>query len=880
MSNRVVETLYRLRDGTTEVLRRISGAYGQNAQSAETASQRIEAANRRQRSSLSGVLAKVSRLRFAYFAVAGVIFGATRAIANFTRAASDQENAEARLTAAIRNGAGATEDQIESLRDLAAQRQRVTRFSDEQTISAQAQLATFRLTAEEIALLTPRIQDLAEGQRRLGRQNVDLEQSAILVGRALTGGLGALSRYGVVLSDAQREAFRFGTRSEQLGVIVEALDDNFKGLAESLTPFEQATNNVQQDFGDLRETLGGFITQSEGAQDAVKGLSDAIVGLGEALSDNGAAVNKFITGTVATFRVLGNTVALIFDGINFGFNKFATGLLQGASQLFRAFETVTFGAVSDRLNQFVAQTDGKIAELEQSAAERFERMGRSADRFIAAGDDLNDVLFNTARAQEAANAVSREALDLEQKRQQELNLQREALERTNATLQQLGVDAEKVETGISTAARNTTESLLRLAEDGQTSLEVLSAAAERASSSFDDKDVEFFNQALQRAQEQGKITTDQLRALRVSVEDAGDSATSLDQITASLANISDLQDLNKAAQDIRRLGEEGKLTAEEVALLEAEINQVTNTIRAAGSNISELGKQGRESAADMQVFGDTIEDIGARTQTAGRAIATLLNNLRGISEGANVAVDQFVNNLPNLQSVNGFLRRLSQFTEQLTRDFEEQTAAAERWIAELDGGGEALLQTAEAALKSSEALNLIDTRTLDQLEAAAKAARGELEAMRAEAERGVQSLEEELLRLEGRTDEIERRRLGRRRDEIEQQLKSVDLDRETRAALEEQLRLMDQIVEKRTRQEEVTRGSDTREKGRANDMERAAEAAEREARARQATSAEQVRRIVLEVIVNQQGDLQLSQRQIQQISQTVLAQLERDSERV
>jgi hypothetical protein len=115
--NRVVETIYRLRDKTTEVLKRITRGYRQNASTAETTSKRVEAANRRQQSSLSSVLSSVGRLRFAYLAIAGAVVGAIRGIAGMAKAASDQENAERRLTTALEErNAGARDEEIEALK--------------------------------------------------------------------------------------------------------------------------------------------------------------------------------------------------------------------------------------------------------------------------------------------------------------------------------------------------------------------------------------------------------------------------------------------------------------------------------------------------------------------------------------------------------------------------------------------------------------------------------------------------------------------------------------------------------------------------------------------------------------------------------------------
>jgi hypothetical protein len=124
--------------------------------------------------------------------------------------------------------------------------------------SAQAQLATFKLNADQIQALTPRVLDLAEGMRKFGRDQVDAEQAGIILGKALRGNAGELSRYGITLTDAQRELVTFGTEQEKVAALGEAIDANYKGLSESLNPYEQALVRSKNGTGDFVEILGGI----------------------------------------------------------------------------------------------------------------------------------------------------------------------------------------------------------------------------------------------------------------------------------------------------------------------------------------------------------------------------------------------------------------------------------------------------------------------------------------------------------------------------------------------------------------------------------------------------------------------------------------------
>lgn len=886
MANRVVETLYRLRDGTTDVLRRISGAYRTNAQTAEESSRRIEAANLRQRSSLSGVLAKVSRLRFAYFAVAGVIFGAARAIAQYTRAASDQENAEARLAVSLRNGAGATEEQLQALKDLAAERQRITRFGDEQTISAQAQLATFRLTSEEIAQLTPRVQDLAEGTRRLGRENVDLEQSAILVGRAVTGNVGALTRYGVVLTDSQRQAIQFGDQSERVAAIMEALDDNFKGLATSLTPFEQASLSTQNALGDLRERFGAFITQSESLQDAIRRIGVVFERFGEQLAANGGTVERFIGGAVASFRVLGNTVAIIYDGIQAGFETMATGVLRGTKELFNGLQALTFGRAREAIREWTEQTDAQIKVLEERTAQRFERMGRSAERFIAAGEDLNAVLFQTAEQQTAANEATREAMDLAQRERQEQERRRQAIERTNQALQQFGIDAEKVETGVSRAARETTASLLRLAEDGETSLSVLSAAAKAATASFDDTELEFFRQALELAGQQGRITANDIDALTGSTEALGDEVEDATRKVDKLGVV-----WRKVSGDFGD-GFESRWIPEIQALGEG-LDDATESADGAGESLEDFqkrvggaGKEAGQASEEVQGLASSSQEAASKVGGIGQFIAELLGQLRSISQGASDAVDEWVSRLPQLQTIEGFFNRLARFSKELTTEFERQAAAADEVIRRFDETGDAMARTGRASVLLTTQMQLLDQTRLDRLQGIVRQAKRETEAYLDSVISRNRQLQDEIARVRGEEEQLAALRDQERRKALEDELLKARMRGQIEIVkeLQEQIRLENQLAAEKERQAKDTDRAANQERDRADQLERSADAAEREARARQTQGGVQRIEVTLTTRGGAGSASELSEADLQAIRSrllpAIMSQLEIESRRV
>lgn len=621
--NRVVETLYRLRDGTTAVLKRITRGYRENATTAESTSQRVEAANRRHSRSISGVLASIGKLRFAYFAVAGAIAGAVRGVGRMAKAASDQENAERRLEQIMRDVVGATDEEIQALKELAAERQKVTRFGDEQTISAQAMLGTFQLTAEQIEQLTPRMQDLAEGSRKLGQENVSLEQSAIIVGKALSGNAGELSRYGIVLSEAQKETLRFGTQQEKVAALSEALDANFKGLSESLTPYEQGVQGAKNAMGDLWEAIGAGITQTPQISKALGDMIGWFERLIEAVKEAAPAIQGFFGTTVAVLQGFAATIGGIYNTILLGANRLTRGVLQTARKLIDGLSKVTFGEAKERLEGFVADIDANLAKLEKSSEKRWDNMGRHTANWLTAGQDVINIITGQTEAQNEANEATRDGADAARDQVDAEEERAAALERTQKILDRLNVDTEKATTGIGTAAKQAAEDILFLATEGDQALGVLQAAVENAVKAFDAKEVEFFQQQLDKAYSAGKIAKEEYigmtNALRGFTAETKKAETDFERLNNAIAEANG-HDLTNIASEVRKLGEEGKLSADEIEKLKAAIEAKRQAQLAANREQQQGTKTTQEGTKALGKYAKGQDDAKGRAVRLGGAI--------------------------------------------------------------------------------------------------------------------------------------------------------------------------------------------------------------------------------------------------------------------
>jgi len=199
----------------------------------------------------------IKKFKVAIIAVAAAMYVMVKAVKSIIVAFKAQEQAEARLTAALQNQGYYTEENIRQLKELAKARQKVTTFGDEETISAMAMLASFKLNTAQISKMTPLMQDLAVMTSKTTGSQADLESMAKLVGLALEGQAGRLKQAGISLTEEQQRMLLASNRGEKFAIIMDIISQNAKGLAVAVG--DTATGGIDKlanKFSDIKENAG------------------------------------------------------------------------------------------------------------------------------------------------------------------------------------------------------------------------------------------------------------------------------------------------------------------------------------------------------------------------------------------------------------------------------------------------------------------------------------------------------------------------------------------------------------------------------------------------------------------------------------------------
>jgi hypothetical protein len=187
----------------------------------------------------------------------------TAAVVAFSKSSVDafntQEKALAKLEQSASNqgwAAGAVED----LKAYNSELQKTGIIGDEVAAAGQAQLGTFGLSAESVKKLTPAMNDLVAATAGYNATTDSSTQMANLMGKVMTGNVGALTRYGVTLDENQKKLLKEGDEMTRASVLAEVMAQNYGGFNEKLAQTPQGqVKQLSNSFGDLKESFGAFL---------------------------------------------------------------------------------------------------------------------------------------------------------------------------------------------------------------------------------------------------------------------------------------------------------------------------------------------------------------------------------------------------------------------------------------------------------------------------------------------------------------------------------------------------------------------------------------------------------------------------------------------
>ena len=184
----------------------------------------------------------------------------------FVEANNAQQEAEAKLGQVMRNTMGATVEQIDSIKALASEQQKLGVIGDEVQLAGAQELGTYLEKTDSLKKLMPVMNDMLAQQYGLNASQEQAVQIGSMMGKVLEGQTGALSRYGYKFNDAQEALLKYGTEEQKVATLADVITQSVGGMNEALAGTKEGNmKQMANRWGDLKETIGNFAVSVESA---------------------------------------------------------------------------------------------------------------------------------------------------------------------------------------------------------------------------------------------------------------------------------------------------------------------------------------------------------------------------------------------------------------------------------------------------------------------------------------------------------------------------------------------------------------------------------------------------------------------------------------
>lgn len=325
----------------------------------------------------------------------------------------------------------------------------------------------------------------------------------------------------------------------------------------------------------------------------------------------------------------------------------------------------------------------------------------------------------------------------------------------------LGLVAEKLD-AVGGEAEKTAKSLSDVIDE----LEDFAGVQQAISNAKTDVDISKLRTAISKLYEDGKLTVDQYNKAIKDLE------KQQQRLTKSTGNQADAQsNLERQLQAVTdALAEQA---AAEQAAADARAEQQAVFRDAFSTFFDEVMTAARAPLAELSE--KALEAFDALKGISSVDIDLDTSSIEGTAASLNIVNDQLADIQDNL--TNRFRGPFARWADEtlassrlIQRQFLEQKQTVQALMQEYDAGGNDLQDFAAKAKKARQELELLEDSDLQQLDAAIAGAQQRMQELGNSSRTTLDSLRDELDRLQGNTEAIERRRLESRQRELQAQM--------------------------------------------------------------------------------------------------------------
>lgn len=185
----------------------------------------------------SGVLSGMKASLMGLLSMFGGLFALGSLTSIMTQAkdaAAAQGQADLKLMVIMRQRMGANNEMVSSIQNIIAAQQGLGVIGRSVQTAGAQQLATFLTQKDSLAALIPAMNNLAAQQHGSKATAEDMVNISNMMGRALQGNVGALTRCGISFNSAQEQVLKFGTEAQRAAVMAEVITQNVGSMNEEM----------------------------------------------------------------------------------------------------------------------------------------------------------------------------------------------------------------------------------------------------------------------------------------------------------------------------------------------------------------------------------------------------------------------------------------------------------------------------------------------------------------------------------------------------------------------------------------------------------------------------------------------------------------------
>ncbi|MAD98911.1 MAG: hypothetical protein CMB99_16415 [Flavobacteriaceae bacterium] len=738
-----------------------SGRLGDEIKKAGRSASEAEGEVKGLSTSWSNLLSKVTLVGAA---IGGLILG----LKSFVTGASNAEYSNRKLERTLRQVSGATEQQIQALKDQAAALQQTTRFSDEEIKASQEKLATYGLTAAQVQKLTPLLLDMAEAKRESGDADADTIGSAEAIGDAVRDNITALESFGVNITDATEAQYAAAGETERMALVVENLSKSFEGAAENAgVTFAGAMDITANKVAESLESWSAFITENESIKALLRDVAELFGHAADSAKDNSALmvgavdlVASTLRGAVNITRVFVNTFQIGFNSAQIAVAKFAQGFfeaLAGVNEFFGRNDAAEWAqGIADSLGTQVTET---AENLQQNFKELDDAIEKTKTSFDAFGTTAEKSKEQTEAAASGLESVNNQ-LETTGKNADDSNA------KLGELFAELGLNFKELSTGVGDSTQKAISSFGAIIEElGKTEIatedlqrilgEGLTATLEKIKTPEGFKQLEEQIQQSAKATDglAGTITGTLLPGLETHLEKMEAQGVFVDEVDARYARWAETLGITK--DQLAGLGENAEEAAEDIretAKATEDVNQsITESTGKAAEQVRSTGSMLADffNAASALTYSLSEKAGQAFEANLGRSVATGVEYYTEKAEQALQALERSMTHVTT-NPFQKWMKGVAVAAREVEVEFYQQKASVEKLAESFDATETpsiAMIRRAETMVGS---MDLLDDASLSGLRGQIEQARAAFDQLEQSAANTLASIDQRLAQAQGR----------------------------------------------------------------------------------------------------------------------------------